>query len=183
LRKGGDQAVLNGLRGRSNHKIKKQSRQQAIKILSGDADKGSGPTLACEYLEKKHKIFMSRKQCGSGCVKPDCGELEKQPTGKIHMWRVRRERWGEMVQWDTSEHDWLEGRGEQIYLIKMIGDATSRLFARFVRSDSTAENMGVLEQYCAATGDRWNSILTPSVTLLQVGSSIVVTSSAQRNTL
>jgi len=57
-----------------------------------------------------------------------------------------------MVQWDTSEHDWLEGRGEKLYLIKMIDDATSRLFARFVRSDSTAENMGVLEQYLSRYG-------------------------------
>ena len=37
-------------------------------------------------------------------------------------------------------------------LIKMIDDATSRLFARFVRSDSTAENMGVLEAYLLRFG-------------------------------
>ena len=34
---------------------------------------------------------------------------------------------GELVQWDTSEHDWLEGRGEKLYLINMIDDATSRV--------------------------------------------------------
>src|SRR6266704_4597538 len=34
-----------------------------------------------------------------------------------------------------------------MYLIKMIDDATSRLFGRLVRHDSTAENMAVLEQY------------------------------------
>jgi hypothetical protein len=37
-------------------------------------------------------------------------------------------------------------------LIKMIDDATSRLFARFVRSDSTAENMAVLETYLLRFG-------------------------------
>jgi hypothetical protein len=56
-----------------------------------------------------------------------------------------------LVQWDTSEHDWLEGRGEKLYLIAMIDDATSRLTARFVRHDSTEENMqllwGYLEKY------------------------------------
>lgn len=36
-----------------------------------------------------------------------------------------------MVQWDTSEHDWLGGRGPQLYLIHMIDDATSELTARF----------------------------------------------------
>jgi hypothetical protein len=59
---------------------------------------------------------------------------------------------GELVQWDTSEHDWLERRGEKVYLIKMIDDATSRLFARFVRSDSTPENMAVLEAYLRRFG-------------------------------
>ena len=66
-----------------------------------------------------------------------------QRVGKVHLWRERRSRYGEMVQWDTSEHDWLEGRGEKMLLIAMIDDATSRRMARFVRSDSTAENMDV----------------------------------------
>ena len=48
------------------------------------------------------------------------------------------------MQWDTSEHDWLERRGPKLYLIAMIDDASSELLARFVESDSTAENMRVL---------------------------------------
>ena len=56
------------------------------------------------------------------------------------------------MQWDTSEHDWLEGRGEKLYLIAMIDDATSRLFARFVRHDSTEENMKLLWSYLEKFG-------------------------------
>jgi transposase InsO family protein len=59
----------------------------------------------------------------------------------VHAWRPRRSRFGEWVQWDTSELDWLEDRGERLYLIAMIDDATSRLLARFVRHDSSEENM------------------------------------------
>ncbi|MBV9507490.1 MAG: DDE-type integrase/transposase/recombinase, partial [Acidobacteriia bacterium] len=75
---------------------------------------------------------------------------DKPPA--MHAWRPRRSRWGELVQWDTSEHDWLEGRGEKLYLIAMIDDATSRLFARFVRHDSTAENMRLLWSYLERFG-------------------------------
>jgi transposase InsO family protein len=71
---------------------------------------------------------------------------------KVHVWRPRRSRFGELVQWDTSEHDWLEGRGEKLYLIVMIDDATSRLFARFVRHDSTEENMKLLWSYLEKFG-------------------------------
>jgi hypothetical protein len=56
------------------------------------------------------------------------------------------------VQWDTSEHAWLEERGEKLYLISMIDDATSRLHARFVRQDSTEENMRLLWSYVERHG-------------------------------
>jgi hypothetical protein len=56
------------------------------------------------------------------------------------------------VQWDTSTHDWLEGRGETIYLISMIDDATSRLFARFVRHDTSEENRRLLWAYLERFG-------------------------------
>lgn len=56
------------------------------------------------------------------------------------------------MQWDTSGHDWLEGGGERLYWIAMIDDATSRLVARFVRSDSTAENMKLLWSYLEKHG-------------------------------
>ncbi len=57
------------------------------------------------------------------------------------------------MQWDTSDHDWLEGRGEPVrYLVRMIDDATSRSWGRFVGHDSTRENMGVLWEYLERNG-------------------------------
>ena len=69
------------------------------------------------------------------------------------------------MQWDTSEHDWLEGRGdEQLYLISMIDDATSRLFARFVRQrfdrGKHVDAVGLPE---VVSGGRWRSIPTRRV--------------------
>jgi hypothetical protein len=60
---------------------------------------------------------------------------------------MRRACWGELVQWDTSEHDWLEGRGPKLYLIAMIDDATSKAYARFALHDSTEENLRTLGGY------------------------------------
>jgi hypothetical protein len=51
------------------------------------------------------------------------------------------------VQWDTSEHDWLEGRGPKLYLLAMIDDATSRALARFAAQDATQENFRLLASY------------------------------------
>ena len=84
----------------------------------------------------------------------------RQRVEKIHQWRPRRSRVGELVQWDTSEHAWLEDRGPKLYLISMIDDASSRLHARFVLHDSTAENM----RCCGATwsGMAGRSAITPT---------------------
>ena len=152
LRKVGDKAVLHGLRGRSNRRIDEEQREKAVEILKGDVYKGFGPTLASEYLAKKHDIEVSKETVRKWMRAAGLWRARKQRVAEVHQWRERRERFGELVQWDTSTHEWLEGRGERIYLIKMIDDATSRLFARFVRSDSTAENMAVLEAYLKRFG-------------------------------
>ncbi len=76
----------------------------------------------------------------------------KRRTAERREWRERRSRFGELVQWDTSEHDWLEGRGDEMLLINMIDDATSRWFGRFVTSDSTVENMNLVEGYVKTHG-------------------------------
>ena len=153
MRTGGDGAVVHGLRGRpSNRRIGDEKRQGVIGILKQDVYRGFGPTLASEYLAEKHRIAVSKETVRKWMQDAGLWRARRQPVEQIHMWRRRRERWGELVQWDTSEHDWLEGRGEKLYLIKMIDDATSRLFARFVRHDSTLENMAVLEQYLRRYG-------------------------------
>jgi transposase len=153
LRTEGDRAVIHGLRGRrSNRRIGEEKRQEVIGILQQEKYRGFGPTLASEYLEKKHRIGVSKEMVRKWMREAGLWRARRERVEEIHRWRPRRERFGELVQWDTSEHDWLEGRGEKIYLIKMIDDATSRLFARFVRQDSTVENMAALEQYLRRYG-------------------------------
>jgi hypothetical protein len=123
-----------------------------VKILSLPVYKGFGPTLAAEYLAKKHRIEASKETVRQWMIRGKLWRAEREKVRQVHVWRPRRSRFGELVQWDTSEHDWLEGRGEKLYLIAMIDDATSRLWARFVRHDSTEENMRMLWSYLEKFG-------------------------------
>src|ERR1700676_1715754 len=153
LKKRGDKAVVHGLRGKpSKRRIDESVQKEAVKILSAPVYKGFGPTLAAEYLGKKHGIEASKETVRQWMIDGRLWHAKKQKVNAVHLWRPRRSRCGELVQWDTSEHDWLEGRGEQLYLIAMIDDATSRLFARFVRHDSTEENMKLLWSYLEKYG-------------------------------
>jgi hypothetical protein len=149
----GDRAVVHGLRGRpSNRKFEASVEAEAIRILSAPVYKGFGPTLAAEYLCQQHGIEASKETVRQWMMRGKLWRGRKQTVGQVHSWRPRRSRFGELVQWDTSEHDWLEGRGEKLYLIAMIDDATSRLVARFVRHDSTEENMRLLWSYLEKFG-------------------------------
>jgi DNA-binding Lrp family transcriptional regulator len=153
LREAGDKSVIHGLRGReSNRKLNAEFREKAVRILSGEVYRGFGPTLASEYLAKKHKLRIGRETLRQLMKQAGLWRSRKQKVEDVHPWRQRRSSHGEMVQWDTSDHDWLEGRGERLYLIHMIDDATSQLLGRFVRSDSTEENMRLLRTYLESHG-------------------------------
>jgi DNA-binding Lrp family transcriptional regulator len=153
LKRHGDKAVIHGLRGKSsNRKIEENIEREAVTILSAPVYQGFGPTLAAEYLRKKYSIEASKETVRQWMMRAKLWRGKKGKVKEVHTWRPRRSRFGELVQWDTSEHDWLEGRGEKLYLIAMIDDATSRLYARFVRHDSTEENMKLLWSYLERFG-------------------------------
>src|ERR1700704_2267258 len=144
----GDKAVVHALRGRpSNRKLDEKTRQKALEILGRDFYRGFGPTLAAEYLASKHDIHAGRETVRTWMIEGKLWRANKQRVEKIHQWRSRRSRMGQLVQWDTSEHAWLEDRGPKLYLISMIDAASSRIHARFVLHDSTEENMRLVWSY------------------------------------
>ena len=140
----GDRAVMHASRGRpSPHKIAVKIEQRAMEMVGREyAD--FGPTLASEYLQRDHQITVSRETVRQWMLRAGIWKGRQRRVEGVHVWRRRRSCFGELVQWDTSDHDWLEGRGECSYLIGMVDDATSRGLARFAPHDSTAENLRLL---------------------------------------
>jgi transposase len=167
LREDGDAAVLHQLQGRpSNRKLDDKVKSAAIRILSRKVYAGFGPTLAAEYLADRHHIQAGRETVRKWMIEGKLWRAKRQRIDKVHQWRERRSRCGELVQWDTSEHAWLEDRGPKLYLISMIDDATSRVHARFVLHDSTEQNMRLLWSYLERHG-RPLSFYTDKASLFQ----------------
>lgn len=150
----GDAVVVHGLRGcASNRKIEEKIRQRALSILKRPEWRDFGPTFASEQLAKRHEIEVSKETLRQWMIEDGIWQSRKQKVKDVHVWRPRRTGAGELVQWDTSTHDWLEGRGERVqYLVRLVDDATSRSWGRFVWHDSTRENMGVLGEYIQRNG-------------------------------
>ena len=126
-----------------------------------------GPTLAAEELARDYQLVVSKETLRQWLIEAGLWKVRRARVERVHSWRARRARYGELVQWDTSEHDWLEGRGEKLYLIAMIDDATSRLSARFVRHDSTEENLRQLRHYIERHG-RPVAVYTDKASLFQI---------------
>lgn len=154
LRQVGDRAVLHGLRGKSsNRKISGEVQRRAIAELRDNSKcHDFGPSYASEHLRKNLQIEVGKDTVRKWMIAAGLWQARKRKVEDVHQWRARRSCRGELVQWDTSVHDWLEGRGERIYLIGMIDDASSQVFARFVSHDTTEENMRVLWAYLERFG-------------------------------
>jgi transposase len=149
----GDRVVVHGLRGRaSNRKIDAEVRLQALQAVQHPDWHDFAPTFAAEQLARQHGIRVSDETLRQWMIEAGIWKPRVRRVEQVHGWRPRRSAFGELVQWDTSEHDWLEGRGPVRYLVGLIDDATSWSWGRFVERDSTAHNMAVLWEYLEQNG-------------------------------
>jgi len=137
----GDGGVVHRLRGKaSNRRLPESLRTRAVKLVKVKY-RDFGPTLACEYLAKEDGVEVSKETLRQWLMAAGLRRGRRRRIEEVHLWRPRRSCRGELVQWDTSVHDWLEGRGPRLYLVAMIDDASSQAYARFVEQDSTEENL------------------------------------------
>ena len=171
-RREGDRALRHRLRGRpSNRKTPEAVKRRVVELFRQKQQAklwhDYGPTLAAEELAEDYGIRVNRETLWQWLIEAKLWRARRSRIERAHIWRPRRARYGELVQWDTSEHNWLEGRGEKLYLISMIDGATSQLTARFVRHDSTEETLEQLRRYVEQHG-RPVAVYTDKASLFQV---------------
>ena len=168
MKKQGDLVVIHGLRGRaSNRRLAAKTREAALAVLSSPDWHDFGPTFAAEQLRKRHQIGVGKETLRGWMIGAGLWKSRTRKSEQVHCWRPRRSGFGELVQWDTSEHDWLEGRGPVRYLVRMIDDATSWSWGRFVERDATPFNMAVLWEYLEKNG-RMVEVYTDRHSMFQV---------------
>ncbi len=87
-------------------------------------DPSAGLVRSLQAIWVEH-LFQARRR---SIVQIMAYKPRKRKIAVVHQWRQRRACVGKLVQWDTSVHDWLEGRGSRLYLIAVIDDASSRVY-------------------------------------------------------
>jgi transposase len=147
----GNKGFIHKSRGRHGHRAIPEDVKAKVLELYQERYKGFGPTLTTEKLYEIDGISLSRESLRKWLIKG--GISYKRRKHRPHKeWRERKQYYGEMVQMDGSEHDWLEGRGPKLTLMGYIDDATGKVFARFYTYEGTIPAMDSFKRYIKAYG-------------------------------
>lgn len=107
-----------------------------------------------EKLNEVEGLELSRQTVRRLLRKAGIGSARKRRPAKHRRRRDRRPQAGQMILWDGSHHDWLEGRGPRLCLMAAIDDATGELLpgAHFVEQECSAGYLRVLRDILAMKG-------------------------------
>src|ERR1044071_6523268 len=145
-----DASLVHGLRGKpSNHKRESTLRPRVLKAYRARYP-DFGPTLACEKLAEEG--FSVGVETLRQWLLAEGLWTRRRRRDPHRSRRPRRSCFGELVQMDASIHDWLEGRGEELVLITLIDDATSRVMARLYPAGTVETHMDLLGRWLRKYG-------------------------------
>lgn len=136
-RKQGDQGLVSGHRGkRGNRRLATETRKHISEFINKPIYKDFGPTLLAEKLLEFEGITISKETMRQIMIEESIHK-PKVRKKKPHPPRERKERVGDMVQIDGSDHAWLEDRGPKACLLLFVDDATSSILAaEFTETES-----------------------------------------------
>ena len=132
----GPQGVVHRNVGRrSNRRIDEHLRRAVIeKYREEYAD--FGPTLAAEKLHERDGLKVSHETLRRWLIAEGL-RVPRRRGAVYRSRRPRRERFGELVQFDGSHHAWFEDRGLRCCLMNMVDDATGTTLSFLCEQETT----------------------------------------------
>ena len=83
------------------------------------------PTFANEKLRENHRIYIGTETLRQLMIANKLWKTKSRKKQKVrHVWRARKDNYGEMQQFDGSYHKWFEDREKECCLLAAIDDAT-----------------------------------------------------------
>lgn len=164
----GNLAVVHGNRGRAPHNKTAEAVAERVVELRRGKYQGFNDRHFTEKLVEVEGIDVSRETVrrllrGKGVSSP-----RKRRRPKHRLQRERRALPGQMILWDGSSHDWLEGRGPRLCLMGAIDDATGEFLpgAHFTEKEGSVGYLKVFRDIMLSKGipqtvyaDRHSSLL------------------------
>lgn len=137
----------------SPNRIDLKLKETVVTILRRDEYLDFGPTFANEKLRQRHGYYLSDETVRKWMVEAGLWIAKAARNSRVYQRRVRRSRFGELLQGDGSRHAWFENRGEECTLVIFVDDATSTLTAgKFVPAETTESYQEILEDHLIRYG-------------------------------
>lgn len=138
--KKGIKGIVHKSRGKpSNRKMNGKIIEKAKKLLK-EKYSDFKPTFASEKLHELHNIKINKETVRQMMTEEKLWKIKPRKQAKNkHLWRPRKDNYGEMQQFDGSYHLWLEDRNVEMCLLASIDDATGKITKAVF-----AENEGVV---------------------------------------
>ena len=134
----------------SHHRAEPELKRRVLAVYA-DRYPGFGPTLAAEKMEEYEKILIHHETLRRWLI--DDHQWQKGTKERIHRSkRPRRERFGELLQIDGSDHLWFGEEGPRTTLMVLVDDATGHLALHMTREETTQAALTVLRKWVKAHG-------------------------------
>jgi len=123
----GAAGLVHGNTGRSpKHRTSQEVREQVLALRRGKYD-GFNDQHFTEKLVEVEGLEVTRETVRRILRSAGVTSPRKRRPPKHRQRRERKAQAGQMILWDGSDHDWLEGRGPRPCLMGAIDDATGEV--------------------------------------------------------
>jgi DNA-binding Lrp family transcriptional regulator len=163
----GEAGLVHGNAGRApKHKVGEDVRARIVELRRRKYE-GFNDHHFTEKLAAVEGIELPRETVRRILRVAGLDSPRKRRPPKPHYRRDRRPQAGQMILWDGSTHDWLEGRGPRLCLMGAVDDATGELLpgAHFTDAETTVGYLRLLRDMLrekgiphTAYGDRHGSL-------------------------
>ncbi len=142
-REEGPPGVVHRSVGRRSHRgLSEELKAQVIERYSEQYE-DFGPTLAAEKLCERDGLAVDHETLRRWLIGEGLWHAKRRRR-QYRSRRERRHRFGELLQFDGSHHDWFEGRAEKCCLMNMVDDATGTTLSFLEEQETTVGAMRLL---------------------------------------
>jgi hypothetical protein len=143
----GDAGLVHGLRGKPSNSRRRANadRDRAIALYREHyLALGFGPTLASQQMAARQGLTVDHETLRRWLIGAGLWQPRGDKSRHHRRWRPRKACFGELVQFDGSDHAWFGEPSPRCCLMVMIDDATGMTLARFFEAETTLAAMTVL---------------------------------------
>ncbi|MDP2938761.1 MAG: ISNCY family transposase [Candidatus Omnitrophota bacterium] len=150
----GPKGITHQNRGRPSNRKLSEERIETIERVVRAKYPDFGPTFASEKLLAIEQIKINKETLRQLMTRWGLWQAKSRKRNKEYrQWRARKERFGEMEQFDGSYFKWLEGRGPECCLLASIDDARGIITqVQFVRWEGVKSAFSFWKRYVETKG-------------------------------